>query len=177
MMQTILAHYETGHGLEPINLFTVLYMLRKYPNATVRHLCDHHEGFLEAQSTEEKDQVRRSITNQIARAERNLLVEKDPDSPSRKSSYRLTDRGNLQIQAGLQMRAAYLRSNPKATPAMACAHASLETNLVNTAKVRQRAKQKHTHAASSTTAPCMPMLHNLWCRPITDSAETAGANA
>ncbi len=36
MMQTILAHYETGNGLEPINLFTVLYMLRKHQNATVR---------------------------------------------------------------------------------------------------------------------------------------------
>ena len=53
-----------------------------------------------------KDLVRRAITNQVARAERNLLVEKNPDSPNRKSSYRLTDRGNLQIQAGLQMRAA-----------------------------------------------------------------------
>ena len=106
MMQTILAHYETGNGLEPINLFTVLYMLRKHQNATVRLLCDHHASFVQAQDKDEKDQVRRAIANQIARAERNLLVEKDPDSPNRKSSYRLTDRGNLQIQAGLQMRAA-----------------------------------------------------------------------
>ena len=78
MMQTILAHYETGNGLEPINLFTVLYMLRKHQNATVRLLCDHHAGFVQAQDKDEKDQVRRAIANQIARAERNLLVEKDP---------------------------------------------------------------------------------------------------
>ena len=75
MMQTILAHYETGNGLEPINLFTVLYMLRKHQNATVRLLCDHHAGFVQAQDKDEKDQVRRAIANQIARAERNLLVE------------------------------------------------------------------------------------------------------
>ena len=52
MMQTILAHYETGNGLEPINLFTVLYMLRKHQNATVRLLCDHHAGFVQAQDKE-----------------------------------------------------------------------------------------------------------------------------
>mgnify|MGYP000461644207 CR=1 FL=1 len=72
MMQTILAHYETGNGLEPINLFTVLYMLRKHQNATVRLLCDHHAGFVQAQDKDEKDQVRRAIANQIARAERQL---------------------------------------------------------------------------------------------------------
>ena len=53
MMQTILAHYETGNGLEPINLFTVLYMLRKHQNATVRLLCDHHAGFVQAQDKDE----------------------------------------------------------------------------------------------------------------------------
>ena len=177
MMKTILAHYETGTGLEPINLFTVLYMLRKHQNATVRLLCDHHAGFVQAQDKDEKDQVRRAIANQIARAERNLLVEKDPDSPNRKSSYRLTDRGNLQIQAGLQMRAAYLRNNPRATPAMACANASRETTLVNTAEV-QRAKQKKASAASKASAPCIPMLHSLWGAPVSDSgAERQGASA
>ena len=177
MMQTILAHYETGNSLEPINLFTVLYMLRKHQNATVRLLCDHHAGYVRTQDKGEKDQLRRAITNQIARAERNLLVEKNPESPNRKSSYRLTERGTLQIQAGLQMRAAYLRNNPRATPAMACANASRETTLVNTAEV-QRAKQRKACAANMPPAPCIPMLHSLWGTPVSDiGAERQCASA
>lgn len=165
MMQTILDFYETGKGLETINLFTVLYMVRKHQVATVRLLCEHHAGFSGTDDKEAKDGIRRAIANQMVRAERNLLVEKDPDSPNRKTSYRLTDRGTLQIQAGLQMRAAFLRSNPKATPAMACANSVLENTSVNTAEVRERVKQKKAATAIKAAAvpTCSPMmLQSLW---------------
>ena len=150
MLDTVNAYYEnSGPGMEVINLFTVLYSLRSGQARSINDLCHANKPFVTSDNPDVRDILRRRISSQLTRAERNLLVEKTPGGESAKNVFTITERGQQHILSGLEARVSYLKQNPNATLAQACADASLNLS-VSTAEVTRRFRQEKQPADKTT---------------------------
>jgi hypothetical protein len=76
--------------MEVINLFTVLYSLRSGLARSINDLCHANKPFVTSDNPDVHDILRRRISSQLTRAERNLLVEKTPGSEGAKNVFIIT---------------------------------------------------------------------------------------